>query len=374
MNKPIRVGIDIRDLRIAKTGARTYLEELCAEFSKEDSAFKFVFFDTSIPVYTGANKLLKLVEHLRFLLWKQLVLPFKAWTRRCDILFCTDFFVPLWNPGFKTIPVFHDAFIWEYPAHYNKYWLQEFELLGMRAAKRSPYIVTSSAYAKERIAALSAIPADKIIPVYEAPKKMIDNKHVVTSSGTYKIPGGDFILHVGTFEKRKNLAVLIAAYGQLVKSGHPQLKLVLIGQASSKNYLDDSVNIRQLISEKGLTDNVVMPGYVTNEVLGQFYKKARLYVFPSLNEGFGIPVLESFSYDLPVIIANNSCLPEIAGDAAISFDPYNADELSGKIRWLLEDEKEREDLIKKMRKRLGDFSWGKTAAELKQLFRKAANP
>ncbi len=374
MSKQIKVGIDVRDLRIAKTGARTYLEELCFEFRKKDSSFSFVFLDTSLPVYTGGNKMLKLLEHLRFLLWKQLVLPVKAWMQGCDIVFCTDFFVPLWKPGFSTIPVFHDAFIWEYPAHYNKYWLLEFKLLGVSAAKRSPFIVTASFYAKERIAALSGIPAHKIIPIYEAPKKMDNNPGAtVSTQKSEMLPQGDYILHVGTFEKRKNLSVLIEAYEKLFHSGYRQLTLVLIGQPSSKKYLDDSEHIRSLISQKGLAEHVLLPGYVSNETLHQFYQHAKLYVFPSNNEGFGIPVLEAFSHNLPVIIANNSCLPEIAGDAAISFHPNDANELYHTIKLLLEDEVLRNELMNRMRLRLADFSWQKTATQLKTLFKKAVS-
>jgi len=106
-------------------------------------------------------------------------------------------------------------------------------------------------------------------------------------------------------------------------------------------------------------------------VLGLFYTNARLYVFPSRNEGFGIPVLEAFSYHLPVIIANNSCLPEIAGDAAISFNPDNTLELYDKMKLLLENDSFRQQLMNKTGERLAAFSWEKTAAELKNIFRMA---
>src|SRR5690606_20379164 len=119
MSKKITVGVDIRDLRIAKTGSKTYLEEIYNQFKSNNYDCRFVFFDTSIPVYTGRYKIFKLIEHIRFLVWKQLILPIKAYRNNCDILFCTDYFLPYFTPGFKTAVVFYDSFFYEYSGHYN---------------------------------------------------------------------------------------------------------------------------------------------------------------------------------------------------------------------------------------------------------------
>src|SRR6187402_1617718 len=105
MLKPLTIGVDIRDLQTAKTGTKTYLEEVCAQFKTlESDDIRFHFFDTSLQVYSGSNKILKWIEHIRYQLWKQLVLPIKAAVNRCDIVFCTDNFVPIIHLGYKTIP------------------------------------------------------------------------------------------------------------------------------------------------------------------------------------------------------------------------------------------------------------------------------
>ena len=114
MSKKIKIGVDIRDLRIAKTGSKTYLEEIYHQFKSGKYDHEFVYFDTSFPVYQGRSKALKLIEHIRFIIWKQLILPIKARKNRCDILFCTDYFVPYFTPGFIAIPIFYDAFFYEY--------------------------------------------------------------------------------------------------------------------------------------------------------------------------------------------------------------------------------------------------------------------
>ena len=116
-----------------------------------------------------------------------------------------------------------------------------------------------------------------------------------------------------------------------------------------------------------------MPGYVSDQLLAKFYQHALIYVFPSRNEGFGIPVLEAFAYGLPVIIANNSCLPEIAGDAALSFDPADESALYEKFQILLSNEDLRKEMSKKALERLSFFSWEKAAKELKSIFRKAVS-
>jgi len=85
---------------------------------------------------------------------------------------------------------------------------------------------------------------------------------------------------------------------------------------------DDTVAIQQTIKELGLQDHVICTGYLSDAAVAQAYEHASLYVFASYNEGFGLPLLEAFKFKLPVLIANNSCLPEVAADAAISFDPF----------------------------------------------------
>src|SRR4051812_32776336 len=102
MRKPLTVGVDVRDLRIAKTGTKTYLEELCKAFKElETDDLTFRFLDTAIPDYAVGSKFSKYVEHFRYQLWKQVQLPLKAWRSNCDILFCTDNFVPLISLGYQ---------------------------------------------------------------------------------------------------------------------------------------------------------------------------------------------------------------------------------------------------------------------------------
>ena len=373
MSKPLVIAVDIRDLRLAKTGTRTYLEEISKAFKKMNSDdLRFHFLDTFLPVYTGDNKLLKWIEHIRYQLWKQLLLPIYAWCKGCDIVFCTDNFVPLIHLGYQTIPVFHDAFFFETPEDYGKLWLWLYKKTAIPAARRSPFVITPTAYAKQQINHFTQLSNHKLIVIHEGPKTLNDQltpeKETELLASLLIIPA-NYILHVGSMFKRKNIPALIEAFGKIKDQGYPTLKLVLAGPRPAGKTDSDYGSILDSIAKANLIGEVIITGYLSDQALGSLYKNALMYVFPSVNEGFGIPVLEAFRYNLPVIVANNTCLVEVGGEAVLSFDPFRADDLLEKIILLLKDGELRKVMISKGRRRLLNFSWEKTATELVHTFR-----
>jgi glycosyltransferase involved in cell wall biosynthesis len=376
-NTPIKVAVDVRDLQISASGARSYLQSLVIELKKEHPGFVFYFLDATTKAYTGNHFLLKIKEQLSYFFWKQIILPYKSKVLGCQVLFCSDFMVPYFSLGIKTIPVFHDAFFWEYPQHYNKYWLLFFRNLGLAAAKKAAFVVTPTQYASNQLSKYTGIPQSKIIAIGEAPKtiknqnKDYQNNQNQFSETTQDILNTDYILHVGTLEKRKNIPALIRAFKMVKQSGFPNLKLVLVGKASNKITLDDSAAIADAINQEQLSRDVVLTGYLNDDEVQVIYQKAKLYVFPSINEGFGIPVLEAFKYKVSVVIANNTCLPEVAGLGAKSFNPFEVTDIAQTINLLLNDEALRQSYIEKGNAQLQNFSWEKTAQSLMQLFKKA---
>ena len=368
----IKVAVDVRDLQISASGARSYLESVIIEFKKEHPGFAFYFLDAKTKAYTGNHFLLKLKEQLSYFLWKQFVLPYQAKQLGCRVLFCSDFMVPYFSLGIKTIPVFHDAFFWEYPEHYNKYWLVFFRNLGLAAAKKSAYLVAPTQYAANQLSKYTGLSQAKIAVIGEAPKTILDKiKEGDVSQNIQAILSSSYILHVGTLEKRKNIPALIRAFKIVKSNGFPNLKLVLVGKASNKITLDDSLAIRDVINQEQLSADVILTGYLHDKDVQQLYQNAKLYVFPSINEGFGIPVLEAFKHNVPVVIANNTCLPEVAGLGAKSFNPYDITEIAQTITLLLNDQTMRQSYIEKGKEQLQKFSWEKTASSLMQLFKKA---
>ncbi len=372
--RPLTIGVDVRSLQTAKTGTRTYLTELCQAFkAMDDEEVTFRIIEPIIPVYKGNNKLLGLTEHLRYHFWKQVSLPIKAAWYKCDIVFCTDDHVPIIHLGYRTVPVIHDAFYFEMPQNYGRIWLWVYLKLLISSAKRSAFVVTPTFYAKNQLARYTSIPAERFRVVYEGPKS-ISNQAGAGSSNIlvkYSLHKSSYILHVGSMFKRKNLPILLTAFEQIRKRGKTLLKLVLAGPIPTNEIDSDHAVILKYIEENRLQDHVILTGYLEDGEVDILYENALMYVFPSTNEGFGIPVLEAFSHDLPVLVANNSCLPEVGGDAVMQFDPHNVNELTDKMEAVISNAELRASMIKKGRMRLQEFSWQKAALQLTELFKEA---
>jgi len=375
MPKPLTIGVDVRDLKAAKTGIKTYLEELCREFKQMDAAdLRFHFLDTALPIYSGNNKIRRYAEHARYQLWKQLILPLKAWSKNCDIVFCADTCVPYIHLGYKTIHVIHDAFCFESPEDYGRLWLWLYKKIAIPAAKRSPFVITPTEYAKKQISHFTHIADDKLIVVYEGPKTVSYNATTEETAqllNSFSLSPNNYLLHVGSMFKRKNIPALIYAFGKLKRQGYTGLKLVLAGPSPSAQFDNDYKAILDAIENTKLENEIVLTGYLPDTAINQLYKNALLYVFPSINEGFGLPILEAFSNDLPVLVANNTCLPEVGGDAVLQFYPFNTDDIYLKIKSAVDNTALRKDMISKGQERLKQFSWHKTALELIKVFRKA---
>lgn len=370
----MRIGIDIRDLKTATTGQKTYLEELCnafVQFSGPD--YQFYFLDTVVPTFKGNSKITKLLEQVSLHFWKQFVLPVKAAIKRCDILLCTDYFVPYAHLGFKTVAVFHDAFFFENKEHYHPLFIWLFRRIALPSAARCSYIIVPSDYAKKQIHRYyRELPADKLVTIYEGPKtlsKEYEPANHATILSKLGIHEKKYLLHVGVMNKRKNIPFLINAYKQLLENGN-DYKLVLAGSLNTSQYIDDSAKILNTIAQNNLQQQVVLTGYLSDEELAVVYQHAFLYVFPSLNEGFGLPIVEAFAYGVPVIVSNNTCLPEIGADAVLTFDPFDETDLVAKMQAVIGSADLRKSLQQKGKERLQDFSWKRTAIEMLALFSK----
>lgn len=373
MQQPLRLGIDLRDLKTALSGQKTYLEELLLALEALcGSDVQLVRFDTVLPVYTGNNRWLKLAEHAKLHLWKQVGLVLKAWLHRVDVLVTTDYFVPYFSPGFKTITVFHDAFFFENPEHYSPLFLKFFHKIAVPSAKQCDRIIVPSDHVRVKLQQLLGTPAGKLVTIYEAPKSLGRKKSTPAGQQQYlrkwDLSDYPYILHVGMLNRRKNIPLLIRAFKK-VWENNPELKLVLAGSRNVTPHINDDANILKALKETGIGPHVVFTGYTSDEDLSVLYANARLYVFPSINEGFGLPVLEAFMHGLPVLVANNSCLPEIGGDGVVAFDPFNADDLAVKINTLLSDPEAYQRLQQAGRQRLTHFSWQKAATQLVDLCR-----
>ncbi len=174
-----------------------------------------------------------------------------------------------------------------------------------------------------------------------------------------------YILYIGSIEPRKNLLRLLEAYQKLCEwSG--RWRLVIVG---ARSYWKSSP-VAEKVEKLGLKDKVIFTGYVRDEDLPALYNGADLFCFPSLYEGFGLPVLEAMACGVPVVTSNTSSLPEVAGEAAILVDPYNVTDMAAAMRRILEDRELAGELREKGLARAAQFSWEKTARETIAVYEK----
>ncbi len=177
-----------------------------------------------------------------------------------------------------------------------------------------------------------------------------------------------YALYVGTIQPRKNLARIMQAYANLVASHSIEWDLVLAGKPG---WYSDS--LFQQAHELNLADRIHLPGYVPDNDLPALLENARFFCFPSLHEGFGLPVLEAQAMGVPLVTANNSSLPEIAGDAALLVDPTDVDAIANAMLRLSHDEALRQQLIAAGYENVKRFSWEKAAVETLAVLERAAS-
>jgi len=226
-------------------------------------------------------------------------------------------------------------------------------------AQNSDHIIAISNYTKQSIVDKYNINLDKISVIYLDAIKLKENAY----ENEIKLPE-EFIFYPAALWPHKNHKLLVEVLNDL-KNKFQNLHIVFTG-ITKKKKLKEEIDI--LINKYNLSNKVLFLGFVSDETLNFIYKKAKILVFPSSFEGFGIPIIEAFINKLPVIAARNSSISEIVGDAGLLFETNNTEECRKCIERILTDRNLRENLIEKGLKRAQDFSWRKTAEQTLVVF------
>ena len=233
--------------------------------------------------------------------------------------------------------------------------------------KRADMLITDSEYTRQEIASYFSWPLEKIRAVSLACSSDFRPRtadELIPTLWKHGLSPGSYSLFVGTIEPRKNLDVLLDAYALLPQSIRQQWPLVLIGYRGWRN---EQLHAR---IETAVTEGWVRHlGFVDSNELPLFYAGARIFVFPSLYEGFGLPVLEAMASGIPVVCSNSSTLPEVAGDAAAMCEPQDVGTLSRLIATGLEDEIWRSEAKSKGLLQASSFSWQRCAEETAAVYR-----
>jgi glycosyltransferase involved in cell wall biosynthesis len=284
----------------------------------------------------------------------------KTWrSTGCSMGFSTAYFVPAGN--FPTVTNFFDGHIlidykdvWHHRHHLFAYLLMN----GMcrYSIQRSKKIFVDSKYYRDKLAALYPRFATKFIVIPCGIRLPI--KCPTRSPAWLTLKNKRFFLYVGSVSDNKNQKTLLKAWSVLQNKWPDLPGLVLIGSYPEVYY--NSVII-PLIRTMPRPDEVFMPGFVSENDLAWCYNKAQSYVQPSISEGFGLPIIEAMSYNLPVACSNTTSLPETAGYAALYFNPMNANEIANVLEKLWQDQGTRTELIRKGEVRWKTFTWENNA-------------
>ncbi len=295
-------------------------------------------------------------------LWSRLFFPLALMRDpKPDIFFSPAHYLPSFVPCPAVVTI-HDLAYEYYPAEFLKKDLYKLKNWTKSAVNKSRAVIAVSQNTKSDILKYYQTPSERVKVIYNgfrSKSEFLNSKSETISK--FKILNSKFLLFVGTLQPRKNIAILIEAFSTVVKS-NKDLKLIIVGK---RGWLYNS--IFQKVSDLGLENKIKFTGYLPDSELAILYKNAAMMVLPSLYEGFGIPILEAMAAGCPVITSNVSSLPEIAGEAALYFNPHDSVELAGKIDMILKDKSMRDDLIKKGKARVGRFSWEKCGKETLEL-------
>ena len=285
-----------------------------------------------------------------------------------DIYHFFNFIVPPRIKG-KVITTIHDMTYELYPETMDKRNLKRIKDDIQYSVDRSDKIITVSESSKNDIIKFLNVDESKIEIVYNGVDYNKFNKSYTEEiklrvRKKYNLPQ-DYILYMGTLEPRKNIDSIIEAFALLKKQeGFDNIKLVIAGK---KGWLFES--IFDLVNKLNLKDQVVFTDYVDEIDKTIIYNMAELFVFPSLYEGFGIPVLEAMASSVPVITSNSSSLPEVAGDSAVLVEAKDIKGISESMNRILSDSNLRKDMIEKGHVQAKKFTWEASAEKLYNIYK-----
>lgn len=373
----MRIGIEAqRIFRKKKHGMDIVAFELIKSLQLNDTENEYFIFvkkgDDSTCLKESPNFKIIEVPGLTYADWEQVFLPIYAKRYKLDILHCTSNTAPLFYNG-KTAITLHDVIFLEngYKSS-NSSWYQNLGRIYRKyivpsVIKKATHIITVSEYERSRIIDIMKIKTEKISVVYNSYGKHFsaikDESKVEAVKTKYKLPS-KYIFYIGNTDPKKNIQTTILAYQNYGKKVSEPLPLVIAD--INENFLND---ILEKTNTKHLYKNIFLTDYILNADLPSIYAGASLFLYPSLRESFGIPILESMACGTPVLTSNNSALPEIAGSAAVLVDANNDINIGENIVSILTDINKANELINKGYERIKAFSWNISAEKLLNIYK-----
>jgi len=348
----MKIGIDAsRYSHETATGVEWYsyqiINGIISESLKQEDCEIVLYSSKNIPIpeeFEGLKRIRKRIMPMKRF-WTLLRLSKEIRENPPDVLFIPSHTLPLCHPRFSVITI-HDVAFKYLPKSYSiiaKWYLNWSTKFASKKASR--IIVPSESTKKDLIEFFDCSP-HKIEVIHHGFKSHRKSAHYVPK---HKIDS-PYIFSIGRIESKKNLTRLIEAFKNFSES-RPEYKLVLAGKEGF-----GSKEIFAKVKELSLGNKVVFTGYVDEDEKSCLYENCEFFVFPSFYEGFGYPLLEAFHYGKPILTSHVSCLPEIAGDAALYFDPFDTATIVQALEKISSNKDLRADLIQKGTERLKHFS------------------
>jgi len=388
--KKIKIGIDARFYGPRQKGLGRYVQKLIKSLEKIEPAYQYVIFlrKENWPEYQPSHSCFKkvLADCRWYTLKEQILMPWKIWRAGVDLMHFPHFNIPLLYRGPFVVTI-HDLILKSFSTrrastrNFLWYWLKNlfYHWVIWTAVRRARRIIAVSHYTRKEILRYFRIDSKKIKVIYEGSplESGIFQKEKTTEASSVQEKTNSllkktlrkfnitkpYLLYVGNAYPHKNLERLILAFNQLNDSRY---QLVLVGEMDYfyrrlKKFAESlPLKTRQAI---------IFTGFVTDEDLKIIFQGASLYVFPSLCEGFGLPPLEALAFCRPVVSSWAASLPEILKQAAVYFDPEKVDEITAKIKYVLESPIIQKKLIQEGERVVRQYSWLKMARQTQEVYR-----
>lgn len=377
----MKIGIDIRMLGRKRTGDETVFFNLVKNLALIDSENEYVLFldersedevseiRRSLGIEAKTNFTCVTLPTMSKFVWNFWTLPKHLRKYPVDV-YHTQYIVPFFvSRRIKIVTHIHDVSFAVYPQYIrfrDRFFLS---LLIPRSLRRSDKIIAVSEFTKQEIVKHYGIREEKVAVVFNAISDdfMLSDDPSVDRRASirqrYGLPE-KFILYVGTLQPRKNLPALIRAFAS-VKDRLPDTALVIVGNRSGYHY---DTNIDATIEEAGVQERVIFPGFISQEDLPVVMRMASVFVFPSLYEGFGLPVLEAMSQRVPVLASDIPPLREVGADGALFVDTGDLAEFSEILYTISTVAGVREECARVGIERVNLFSWRESARRLREVY------
>ena len=369
----LKIGIDFTSASRERAGIGRYARELIRALARVDRNNEYVLFvphdahDDLLRFDWSPNfKIVRAPINERYLaaMWHRARVPLvvEAFIGKVDVFYSPDFLLPPTLAKRKLVTI-HDLSYVRVPECFPVPLLRYLNSAVPRAVQRADVILADAASTQRDVADVYHVPLEKIKVLYSGVDSRFHPKVSEASQARVRelMHGKPYLLSVSTIQPRKNYARLIEAFAKIanLQSLIPNLQLVIAG---GRGWMFEEVF--QTVEHLGLQERVIFPSFFSDEDLPALYAGATLFVYPSLYEGFGLPIAEAMSCGVPIVSSNASSLPEVGGDAVIYFDPRNVDAMADAMQRVLSDESLRKDLRARGIEQAKRFSWDKAARKL----------